>query len=316
MARLRNGKWQADAIVDGRRARPVFVTKEEAEAFERNASVVTSLDQSSIGVLFPQFAETLWAKSKDYKGALSITRELVRRMGETTQIFSINEETIDALVEELDSEGAADQTINNKLTRLSKLLKRARRKKLLAAVPVIELRKQKQGRIRFLTSEEEQTLFAQLSEADRHFARFLLYSGCRYAEAVRLEWRDATDDTLTFWLTKSGKPRSVPVTRPVREALEWAKARKGNQPGPFSDMTYTAFLRRWKTARKRAGLGRDASVIPHALRHTCASRLVQRGVDIRKVKDWLGHASITTTMRYAHLAPKDLFDAARLLEVA
>ncbi len=51
---------------------------------------------------------------------------------------------------------------------------------------------------------------------------------------------------------------------------------------------------------------RDKQYIPYACRHTRASRLVQRGVDIRTVKDFLEHASITTTMISAHLAPKDL----------
>lgn len=316
MARPRNNKWQADAVVDGKRVRPTFNTKEEAEAFERNAEHMASLSEASVGTLFPQLATILWSKTKDYKGALSITNDLVRRLGPSTLVYKITDETIDALVEGLDDEGLANQTINNKLTRLSKLLKRAKRKKLITSMPVIELRKQAKGRIRFLSVEEEKSLFSHMSEGDHHFCRFLLYTGCRYGEAVRFEWRDASNDTLTFWVTKSGQPRSVPMTQPVREALEWAKTRHHNQPGPFAWVSYTAFRQRWQTARKHAGLAHDDQVIPHVLRHTCASRLVQKGVDIRKVRDWLGHASINTTMRYAHLAPKDLVDAARLLEAA
>ncbi len=43
-------------------------------------------------------------------------------------------------------------------------------------------------------------------------------------------------------------------------------------------------------------------VRPHILRHTFASRAYQRGVPPQRVQKWLGHASITTTERYAHLA--------------
>ena len=51
----------------------------------------------------------------------------------------------------------------------------------------------------------------------------------------------------------------------------------------------------------------------HDLRHTFASRLVMAGVPIRAVAELLGHSEITTTMRYAHLAPGYLADAVERL---
>ena len=52
----------------------------------------------------------------------------------------------------------------------------------------------------------------------------------------------------------------------------------------------------------------------HTYWHTCASRLVQGGVDIRRIRDWMGHTTIQTTMIYAHLAPTDLFVGADVLD--
>lgn len=54
----------------------------------------------------------------------------------------------------------------------------------------------------------------------------------------------------------------------------------------------------------------------HTYRHTTASRLVQRGVDLRRVQVWMGHKAIATTIRYAKLAPNDLADLANVLEAA
>ena len=58
---------------------------------------------------------------------------------------------------------------------------------------------------------------------------------------------------------------------------------------------------RWGKVRKEIEGMEDVNI--HILRHTCASRLVQRGVGIYEVMQWLGHANINTTLRYAHLAP-------------
>ena len=52
---------------------------------------------------------------------------------------------------------------------------------------------------------------------------------------------------------------------------------------------------------------------PHILRHTCASRLVRGGVDIRRVQMWLGHQTLQMTMRYAHLSPQAMLEAVNVV---
>jgi site-specific recombinase XerD len=66
----------------------------------------------------------------------------------------------------------------------------------------------------------------------------------------------------------------------------------------------------WR-ACKRAGLRRIGW---HVLRHTFASHLVMRGAVIKAVQELLGHSSITTTMRYAHLSPDARRAAIELLD--
>jgi integrase len=72
----------------------------------------------------------------------------------------------------------------------------------------------------------------------------------------------------------------------------------------------------WDRVRVNLGFALDKDFVPYICRHTCASRLVQRGVPITVVKEWMGHKSITMTMRYAHLAPTNLKVAATALEAA
>lgn len=309
MARQRGNSWQADAYIGTKRVRQTFKTKADAEAFEKQA--VAIVDTKNVGTILPQLATELWADKKSWVDADRITREWVRRLGSDLPVYSITDTKIDTIISDLRAEGNARQTINNKLTRLSKLLKRCQRKRLIQSVPFIELQNGYSGRIRFLTTEEEERLFSYLPENEYYFARFLLFTGCRVGEALALEWRDVADTGVTFWVTKGNKARTIPLNTPVREALAYYQ---GGNSTVFSRIVYSTFLKRWNKAVERMGLSHDPQVVPHVLRHTCCSRLVQRGVDIRRVKEWMGHASINTTMRYAHLAPKDLEQAANVLE--
>ncbi len=68
--------------------------------------------------------------------------------------------------------------------------------------------------------------------------------------------------------------------------------------------------RLWGACR-RAGL---REIRWHDLRHSFASQLVTAGVPVRQVQEWLGHSTITMTMRYAHLAPGSGADLIQALE--
>ena len=118
---------------------------------------------------------------------------------------------------------------------------------------------------------------------------------------------------MTFWLTKNGRSRSVPLTERAALALQ---ASDRTRRGPFTSIVQAKFRAAWNEAKHEVGLGAEPDVVPHILRHTCASRLVQGGIDIRRVQTWLGHQTLQMTMRYAHLASGDLDICVPILERA
>lgn len=83
---------------------------------------------------------------------------------------------------------------------------------------------------------------------------------------------------------------------------------EGNKPFP---LPYGMIQSSWRQMRKKLELN---DVLIHTLRHTCATRLFQKGADIYTVKEYLGHSNISVTMRYAHMNPTHLKKAAKLLE--
>jgi integrase len=168
-------------------------------------------------------------------------------------------------------------------------------------------------RTRYLTDAEEARLLEKLPPKYRDVAVFLFDTGCRVNEALTLTWEDvqhhAALDRVTFWRTKTRRPRTVPLTARAQEVLRRAQAEGQSRPFPIA---YHAFHFRFSRARDAAGLGRD--VVVHTARHTCASRLVQRGASLQKVQLWLGRTSLWHTLRYAHLSPDALDGMTSLLE--
>ncbi|HJR83721.1 MAG TPA: tyrosine recombinase XerC [Sphingomicrobium sp.] len=145
----------------------------------------------------------------------------------------------------------------------------------------------------------------------------LLYgAGLRVAEAMSLTGGvRPIGDTLRI-TGKRSKTRIVPIMPAVREAIEdyvrqcpWPIERDGPlflgaRGGPLNP---DLVRRSVAAARKRLGL--PESLTPHALRHSFATHLLARGVDLRALQELLGHASLSSTQIYTAV------DAARLLDV-
>lgn len=315
MARLHNDRWVGDARTVGG-GRKTFRTRTEAEAYERDPFNLPK----TVGDVFPDLARRLWGGTADERNCLRIADELVRRLDRDRLIKDINDLVVVELRDALEEEGNAPSTCNTKLTRLSKLLKEAKKRGHLSELPEIELYKGiRNNRLRYLTKDEEKALFEHLPFDSRQYATFLLYTGCRFSEALKLRWIDVLPDDVVFWDTKNGDSRSVTMTAQAREVLAWARGRNGENHDPdrpFGFMRYETFRNHWKKARKAVRLEKDPWVVPHVLRHTCASRLAMAGVHVVRIKAWMGHSTLAMTERYMKLAPNAMGDVARALEAA
>ena len=197
---------------------------------------------------------------------------------------------------------------------LSKLLRKAYKMGDIHSLPEFRRQKERAGRIRFLEFDEEDRLFAAIKARcnDSHrLCMFLVDTGCRLGEALGLIWNDIQEHRVSFWITKSGRSRTIPLTRRAEDAVH---IDAGGRKGPFAMLTAVQVRSIWNEAKAEVGLGQDSQVVPHILRHTCASRLVQGGIDIRRVQMWLGHQTLQMTMRYAHLATNDLDSCLNVLD--
>jgi integrase len=181
---------------------------------------------------------------------------------------------------------------------------------IIPVKPHIERRREKQGRIRWFTLEEESRMVNWLEQNNPEFRDvvvFLLDTGCRVGEACRVRWQDVDSEYIRFFETKGGRNRAVPVTPRLRELLTRREGAGKVDAAPIFDgwdnhrVSYC-----WQPLREAMGWLQDAEAVPHALRHTCASRLVQGNVNLAIVQQWLGHRSYSLTLRYAHLSPANL----------
>ena len=159
---------------------------------------------------------------------------------------------------------------------------------------------------------ERPTQSGRLHFRNRALLELLYGAGLRVGEAVALDTIDVDlEERLVRVRGKGGKDRVVPFGPPAAEAIAlWLS---GLPPeGPLfrnRDGGRLSARSAWRIVRDAGAANGVASVHPHALRHTCATHLLDGGADLRAIQELLGHSDLSTTQRYTHV------DAAHLLAV-
>jgi len=282
-------------------------------AFRNDDLQLRTVKKYTLKTLVDRYIDVLWEPGRHKDNVRSFLGELAEMTaGIEFSVFS--QETLDSLLLKLKARGNSNATINRKMAALSKLLRKAFKMGDIHSLPEFKRQKEGSGRIRFLEYEEEALLFSAIKRRDSDAYRlsvFLVDTGARLGEALGLIWNDIADYRATFWITKSGRSRTIPLTS---RALKTVKVTRNGRKGPFKALSQVQYRAIWNDAKEEIGLGNDKQVVPHILRHTCASRLVRGGVDLRRVQMWLGHQTLQMTMRYAHLATHDLDPCVAILE--
>lgn len=202
--------------------------------------------------------------------------------------------------------GVGPGALNRDLARLKNLWNAAKKRKLVSGdnpVSEVENLTEPEGRVRYLSPEEETALLEACGPDLRRIIETALHTGIRQGALLGLEWEHVDFKRglikVTRELDKAKKGYWVPLNRRVREVLhelprhsEYVFAgRDGKKRRCIRTIVATAL--------KRAGI-KDFTF--HDLRHTAASRIVQAGGTLLDAGEHLGHSSPIMTQRYAHLS--------------
>ena len=235
---------------------------------------------------------------------------LLSFFGPTQVLSEISQDQVDryrAAIKQQSDIYKAPSTRNKKLMALSTVLKQNRIKTDLE----FPLEREDNAR-QFIFDDEQIEQIINYFDRDSYMKDLFIYlldTGCRLSEALRLSKDDIRLDAnlITIWVTKTKEPRSVPITKKVREILD--RRPEGFINGYVKDTVQ----RKFKRCKDAIGLPEDA--VLYSCRHTYATKMLERGVDIQLLAKILGHSSLAMTSRYSKVTDVRLMDALAKFDV-
>lgn len=305
--------WYTEFIVKGRRiGRSTGCTSErEARQFERQLKSqiraetkqekpreCMTLDQGFGRYLVEKAPEwsTSWARN-----ASRYMTEIIERVEDPDKaIEDITTADVHDYVQERLNEGNAPYALNRALAVWRGMHTRARKRwgQRTHEIDFAEFMADESRRVRFLTQAEAERLVAALPEHIGLMVEWSLYTGCRQFETFGLLWEGVhLDKGFVSVTAKGGRDHTVWLSP---DALNVISRATGEGRYVFDRTNY-------RKAFEKALRDTDITDFRwHDLRHTHATWLRQAGVPVEVVQRSLGHAAISTTMRYAHVADDEL----------
>ncbi|MBT5375488.1 MAG: tyrosine-type recombinase/integrase [Nitrospinaceae bacterium] len=186
--------------------------------------------------------------------------------------------------------------------------------------PVSCIKREKENkRVKYFPDDEFEEIFEELADWVKPIVLVAKNTGLRRNNVVNLRWSQVDLDARFIVLDaeemKNQQSLGVPLNEVAFNVLkDLVKSKKSQfifckaNENPYTPSGVSA-------AFKKACVKANYSDYHfHDLRHDFCSKLVQRGVDLCKVKELAGHKDISSTLRYAHLRRKDLTDSIRVLD--
>ncbi len=262
-------------------------------------------------------AHTLRAYARDLEGFA----EFLRGSPGGLDAARVSRLDIRAWLARLGESGASKRTIARKLSSLRSLYRFLLARRYVDTDPCAGIRTPRFARHlpKFLGEEAVSGLLQApqgldlMAARDRAILEVLYGSGLRVGELVSLNVRDIDRiGEVVKARGKGKKERIAPIGRHAARAVEEYLAARRRTPGLVEQEPEALFLNRFgrrlsarsvsrilKKYLLMAGLPPDAS--PHALRHSFATHLLDRGADLRSVQELLGHENLSTTQVYTHI---------------
>jgi integrase len=315
------GKWIAEVTDHGERRRKRHETQAEAERWCGFIKLTgapppeqTVVAEHTFGTVAAEALEHHpgWQADRDPSRGQRLDY-VIEVFGKDTPITNIKTTDLDKMVKTLKGRPGKNgklsaATINRYLAIASAVLTFAHKRAYIAGVPAITWQKEEGKRIHWLSEEVEEAIVAfMLSCGQREAAltvEVLTRTGLRWSEFESLEPGMIGTEWIRLDQTKTDVPRDVPIDPALGARLKYMVVSKLVPP-------YYTFSKLLKAALKSAGQSEALTV--HCLRHTTATRLVLKGVNLAIVQKFMGHRSINTTLKYTHVTPDALAEASKIL---
>ena len=266
--------------------------------------------------LLDAFCDALWLEDGLSRNTISSYRADLEQLARRTKLLEVGEADLFGFLASRRGRASSMARLVSSLKRFYRYCVRERR---IAADPTLKLDPPKRAP-RFPSTLSEADVAALLAAPkvstalglrDRAMLETLYATGLRVSELVRLKTFEVNLDAgVLRVMGKGSKERLVPLGE---EAVEWIarylKERKAAADALFltargAGMTRQAFWHLIRRYGARAIPGKKLS--PHVLRHAFATHLINHGADLRVVQLLLGHADISTTQIYTHVARERL----------